>query len=132
MASRIHGIPGRLAGPGAGPGQDRARKWLAMASRLYRLTPVGEDYPQWVEGEAGIHGRDLVATGVRQRPAGMRSPVEVAATGGTRGAIARRRQADLDIAREVARATEGRRSGCGCGSGGPVSAGPRRSGGWPG
>jgi hypothetical protein len=63
-----------------------------------------EDYLQWSNGEAGLHWQDLVATRVRQRPAGIRSPVEVA-DGGTRAAIAARQQADLDIAREIATAT---------------------------
>jgi hypothetical protein len=64
-----------------------------------------EDYLQWSEGEAGLHWRDLVATRVRQRPAGIRFPVE-AAGGGTGAAIAARQQADLDVAREIARATD--------------------------
>jgi hypothetical protein len=65
-----------------------------------------EDFLQWSEGEAGIHWRDLVATRVRQRPAGIKLPVEVAATGQTREAIAARQQADLDSAREIAQATK--------------------------
>jgi hypothetical protein len=65
-----------------------------------------EDYLQWSEGEAGLHWRDLVATRVRQRPAGIRSPVLVTATGGTRVAIAACQQADRDVAREIAQATE--------------------------
>jgi hypothetical protein len=64
-----------------------------------------EDYLQWSNGEAGLHWQDLVATRVRQRPAGIRSPVEVADGVGTRAAIATRQQADLDIAREIATAT---------------------------
>jgi hypothetical protein len=65
-----------------------------------------DDFLQWSEGEAGLHWRDLVATRVRQRPAGIRSPVEVAATGGTREAVAARQQADRDIARQIAQATK--------------------------
>jgi hypothetical protein len=65
-----------------------------------------EDFLQWSEGEAGMHWRDLVATRVRQRPAGIKLPVEVGATGETREAIAARQQADLDIARDIAQATK--------------------------
>jgi hypothetical protein len=64
-----------------------------------------EGFLQWSEGESGLHWQDLVATRVRQRPAGIRSPVQVADGGGTRAAIAARQQADLDIAREIATAT---------------------------
>jgi hypothetical protein len=72
---------------------------------LRLLVNAYEDYLQWSEGEAGLHWRDLVATRVRQRPAGIRFPVE-AAGGGTGTAIAARQQADLDVAREIARATD--------------------------
>jgi hypothetical protein len=65
-----------------------------------------EDFLQWSEGESGLDWRDLVATRVRQRPAGIRSPVDVGATGNTRAAVAARQQADLDIAREIALATD--------------------------
>jgi hypothetical protein len=64
-----------------------------------------DDFLQWSEGEVGLHWRDLVATRVRQRPAGIRSPVEVTATGGTRAAVAACQQSDRDIAREIAQAT---------------------------
>jgi hypothetical protein len=64
-----------------------------------------EDYLQWSEGEAALHWRDLVATRVRQRPAGIRSPVDAVATGKARAAVAARQEADLAIAREIARAT---------------------------
>jgi hypothetical protein len=65
-----------------------------------------EDYLQWSEGESGLHWRDLVATRVRQRPAGIMSAVEVTATGKTRGAIIARQQADLETARQIAQATK--------------------------
>jgi hypothetical protein len=65
-----------------------------------------EDYLQWSDGEAGLHWHDLIATRVRQRPAGIRSAVEVSGPGKTRGAAAARRQADLDVARDIARVTE--------------------------
>jgi hypothetical protein len=65
-----------------------------------------EDFLQWSEGEAGLHWTDLVATRVRQRPAGIKSPVEVAATGNVRAAAAARQQADLDVARQIAQTTK--------------------------
>jgi hypothetical protein len=65
-----------------------------------------EDYLQWSEGEAGLHWRDLVATRLRQRPAGIRSPVDVAAAGNLRAAAASRQRADLDVAREITEATQ--------------------------
>lgn len=65
-----------------------------------------EDFAQWSEGEAGLHWTDLVATRVRQRPAGIRSAVDVLVTGNARATTAARQQADLEIAREIAHATK--------------------------
>jgi hypothetical protein len=64
-----------------------------------------DDFLQWSDGESGVHWQDLVSSRVRQRPAGIRSPVEIAETGHTREAAAARQHADLDIAREIAAAT---------------------------
>jgi hypothetical protein len=65
-----------------------------------------EDYLQWSENESGLHWRDLVGTRVRQRPAGIRLPVDVAAIGSSRATADARQKADLDIAREIAAATK--------------------------
>jgi hypothetical protein len=73
---------------------------------LRLLINAFEDFLQWSDGEAGLHWRDLVATRMRQRPAGIRSAVDVVATGKSRVAASARQQADLDVAREIAQATE--------------------------